>query len=123
MRRGYVWLYLLIPLMAFTRPGVLAFALFLGLFGIWRWFSRRREPLAAARDRPHRRARRAGRRHRVRVAGHRRHRSPATPGAYLATELAWRRNWIGDTGAGFLPFDGFVQGAGFWFGSLGARLR
>ena len=40
-------------------------------------------------------------------------------GAYLATELAWRRNWIGDTGAGFLPFDGFVQGAGFWFESWG----
>ena len=47
MRRRYAWLYALIPLMAFTRPGVLAFALFLGLFGIWRWFSRRREPLPA----------------------------------------------------------------------------
>ena len=41
MRRRYGWLYALIPLMAFTRPGVLAFALFLGLFGIWRWFTRR----------------------------------------------------------------------------------
>ena len=48
-RRRYGWLYLLIPLMAFTRPGVLAFALFLGLFGIWRWFHRAREPLRARR--------------------------------------------------------------------------
>ena len=31
--------------MGFTRPGVLAFALFLGLYGIWRWVARRREPL------------------------------------------------------------------------------
>jgi hypothetical protein len=40
-------------------------------------------------------------------------------GAYLATELAWRRNWLGDTGGAFLPFDGFVLGAAFWFGSWG----
>ena len=44
-RREYGWLYALIPLMGFTRPGVLAFALFLGLYGIWRWVRRRREPL------------------------------------------------------------------------------
>ncbi|HCU77046.1 MAG TPA: hypothetical protein DGU37_00730, partial [Microbacterium sp.] len=31
--------------MGYTRPGVLAFALFIGLFGIWRFFSRRAEPL------------------------------------------------------------------------------
>ncbi len=37
------------------------------------------------------------------------------PGAYLATELAWRRNWLGDSGRGFVPFDGFVEAAGFWF--------
>ncbi|WP_338371850.1 hypothetical protein, partial [Enterococcus faecium] len=30
-RRKYAWLYLLIPAMAFTRPGVLAFARYLGL--------------------------------------------------------------------------------------------
>ena len=45
MRRRYGWLYLLIPLMGLTRPGVLAFALFLGLHGIHRWFTRPREPL------------------------------------------------------------------------------
>ncbi|MBN9189257.1 MAG: hypothetical protein J0I62_12240, partial [Microbacterium sp.] len=43
-RRRYGWLYLLVPLMGFTRPGVLAFGLFLGLFAIHRWFTRRTEP-------------------------------------------------------------------------------
>ena len=118
MKRRFGWLYLLIPLMAFTRPGVLAFGLFLALFGIWRWFSRRHEPLAPAEIV-----------HIVAlgllavvtgfswqvIAGV----VTGDPGAYLATELAWRRNWMGDTGAGFLPFDGFVQGAGFWFESWG----
>ena len=33
IRRRYVWLYILIPVMAFTRPGILAFALYLGLHG------------------------------------------------------------------------------------------
>ena len=44
-RRRYGWLYAIIPAMAYLRPGVLAFALLLGLFGIWRWRSRPREPL------------------------------------------------------------------------------
>jgi hypothetical protein len=118
MRRSYGWLYLLIPLMAFTRPGVLAFALFLGLFGIWRWFGRRREPLPGLEVV-----------HIVAlgllavvtgfawqvVAGV----VTGDSGAYLATELAWRRNWLGETGAAFVPFDGFVLGAAFWFGSWG----
>jgi hypothetical protein len=117
-RRRYAWLYLLIPLMGFTRPGVLAFALFLGLFGIWRWYSRRRESLAATEIA-----------HIVAlgllavvvgfswqvIAGV----VTGEPGAYLATELAWRRNWLGPTDAAFVPFDGFVQGAAFWFGSWG----
>ncbi|WP_292825791.1 hypothetical protein [Microbacterium sp.] len=118
MRRQYGWLYLLIPLMAFTRPGVLAFGLFLGAYGLWRWFSRHREPLAPAEV--------------VHIvvlgllsvvtgfswqllAGA----VTGESGAYLATELAWRRNWLGAGGAGFFPFDGFLQGAAFWFGSWG----
>jgi hypothetical protein len=118
MRRQYGWLYLLIPLMAFTRPGVLAFGLFLGAYGLWRWFSRHREPLAAAAVV-----------HIVAlgllsvvagfswqlIAGA----VTGESGAYLATELAWRRNWLGAAGAGFFPFDGFLQGAAFWFGSWG----
>jgi hypothetical protein len=104
--------------MAFTRPGVHAFGLFLGLFGIWRWASRRREPLSAG-EIVHIIAQGllavvTGFSWQV-IAGV----VTGDSGAYLATELAWRRNWVGDTGAGFFPFDGFVQGAGFWFESWG----
>ncbi|MET0828941.1 MAG: hypothetical protein ABWY26_05420 [Microbacterium sp.] len=118
MRRRLAWLYLLIPLMGYTRPGVLSFALFLALFGIWRWASRRREPLAGVEVV-----------HIVAlgllaavvgfswqlIAGF----VTGDAGAYLATELAWRRNWLGPTDAAFLPFDGFAQGAAFWFESWG----
>ena len=38
------------------------------------------------------------------------------PTAYLATELAWRRNWLPGGESGFVPFEGFVQ-------ALGRRLR
>lgn len=118
LQRRYAWLYLLIPLMGFTRPGVLAFALFLGLHGIHRWITRRREPLPAA--------------HIVHIvalgalativgfswqvaAGLR----TGDPGAYLATELAWRRNWIAEPVEQFIPFEGFVAGARFWAGQWG----
>ena len=116
VRRRYAWLYVLIPLMAFTRPGVLAFALFLALYGIWRWFRRDREPLrvpeivniivlgllAAA----------AGFAWQLIAAA-----VTGEPGAYLSTELAWRRNWIPGE-ASFAPFEGFVTGAAFWFGTM-----
>lgn len=116
VRRRYAWLYALIPLMAFTRPGVLAFALFLALFGIWRWVTRAREPLRTSEVV-----------HIVvlgllavatgfawqAIAGW----MTGDAGAYLSTELAWRRNWIpGD--AGFFPVEGFVTGAAFWFGTI-----
>lgn len=117
-RRRYAWLYLLVPLMGFTRPGVLAFALFLGLHGIQRWLARRREALPVA--------------HVVHIvlaglltvavgfswqviAGI----VTGDHGAYLATELAWRRNWIGGADEVFVPFDGFVRAAAFWFQAWG----
>lgn len=116
LRRRYAWLYLLVPLMGFTRPGVLAFALFLALFGCWRFFTRDREPLL--------------RREVVHIvaigllavlvgfswqllAGW----VTGDSGAYLATELAWRRNWIPGEAA-FFPFEGFISAAAFWFGSV-----
>lgn len=115
MRRSYAWLYLLVPLMGYTRPGVLAFALFLGLHGIHRWFTRRSEPLPA--------------RHTVHIIAlgalatvvgfsWQVFAALATgdPGAYLATELAWRRNWVIDPPAHFIPLEGFFQAAGFWAG-------
>ncbi|WP_374974760.1 hypothetical protein ACEYYH_12805 [Microbacterium trichothecenolyticum] len=115
-RRRYVWLYALIPLMAFTRPGVLAFALFLALFGIWRWFTRAREPLRAP-EIAHIIA--AGLLAAVAgfawqfIAGW----VTGNPDAYLVTEMAWRRNWIlGD--ATFTPFEPFLAGISYWFETM-----
>lgn len=118
MRRRYAWLYLLVPLMGYTRPGVLAFALFLGLHGVHRWFTRRREPLPA--------------RHIVHIVATgalavvvgfswQVFAAIATgdPGAYLTTEMAWRRNWMLDPPVHFVPLEGFVQAAGFWAGEWG----
>ncbi|WP_240658628.1 hypothetical protein [Microbacterium sp. CPCC 204701] len=116
VRRRYVWLYALIPLMAFTRPGVLAFSLFLALYGIWRWFRRDREPLRAS-EIAHiivsgLLAAVAGFAWQVIAAA-----VTGEPGAYLATELAWRRNWISGE-ASFAPLEGFLSGAAFWFGTM-----
>jgi hypothetical protein len=104
--------------MAFTRPGVLAFSLFLALFGIWRWRSRTREPLRTA-EIVHivalgLLAAVAGFAWQV-IAGW----VTGVPDAYLATELAWRRNWVpGD--AEFVPLEPFLSGAAFWFGTMWA---
>ena len=116
-RRRYGWLYAIVPVMAFTRPGVLAFALLVGLFGIWRWSSRSREPL-----------RRLEVIHILclgalgAITGFAWQLIAAvTTGdwyAYLETELSWRRLWVGDEG-GFVPFEGWVQAARFWFGTWG----
>lgn len=114
MRRRYGWLYLLIPLMGYTRPGVLAFALLLGLHGIHRWFTRRTEPLPP-RDVVNIVALGAlavlvGFSWQV-IAGI----ATGDPGAYLATELAWRRNWVSEPALVFFPFEGFLEGAAHWF--------
>jgi len=117
-RRRYAWLYPLVLLMAFTRPGVLAFALFLALHGIVRWMRRNSERLRPAEI--------------VHIvlngllgaaAGFA---WPVIAGAvtgradaYTATELSWRRGWIpGDDGS-FVPFRGFWDAAAFWFGQWG----
>ncbi|WP_404433624.1 hypothetical protein LG299_03695 [Microbacterium lacus] len=117
MQRRYGWLYLLIPLMGFTRPGVLAFALFLALHGIHRWLTRRTDSLTGV--------------HVVHIVALGAWAvivgfswqviAAAVTGdadAYLATELAWRRNW-GLGGEGFVPVEGFIQGAAFWFTQWG----
>lgn len=114
------WLYLIIPVMGFTRPGVLAFALFLGLYGIMRWVRRAREPLP-----------RSTVVHIVAlgalatvvgfswpvIAGV----VTGNPQAYFETELSWRHNWS-DGGAAekFVPFEGWVDAAMFWARYLGA---
>ena len=111
--RRFVWVYPLVVLMGYTRPGVLAFALFIGLFGIWRFFSRRAEPLRV-REVIHivalgALATAVGFSWQIIAAI-----VTGDPGAYLATELAWRRNWLPDDAGHFLPFDAFVRGAAFW---------
>ncbi|MGV2983106.1 hypothetical protein ACNPNP_05295 [Microbacterium sp. AGC85] len=116
-RRRFAWLYPLTVLMAFTRPGVLAFALYLGLYGILRWTRRRADPLPA-REIIHivalgALATATGFAWQA-IAGI----VTGDPGAYLATELSWRRNWGIDSG-GFVPFDGWWQAAQFWFGQWG----
>ena len=116
VRRRFLWLYALIPLMAFTRPGVLAFALFLALYGIWRWVRRSREPLPV-RDIVHivvlgLLAAASGFAWQL-IAGW----VTRDPGAYLATEMAWRRNWVrGD--AAFVPLEPFLAGVEYWFGTM-----
>lgn len=117
VQRRFGWLYLLVVLMGFTRPGVLAFALLLGLYGIFRWFRRRDDPLPVS--------------HIVHIvalgalavmvgfawqviAGI----ATGDPSAYLETELAWRRSWVGSEEQ-FVPFIAFFQAAAIWFGLWG----
>ncbi len=118
MQRRYGWLYLLIPLMGYTRPGILAFALLLGLYGIHRWVTRRRDPL------PAREivnivalgvlAVAVGFSWQVIAAV-----VTGDPAAYLQTELAWRRNWLTAPEDGFVPLSGFIEASAFWFTSWG----
>ncbi len=117
-RRRWGWLYALIPVMGFTRPGILAFALFLGLYGIHRFLRRRSDPLPR-REVVHIVALGVlgvvvGFAWQV-IAGL----VTGDAGAYLATELAWRRNWISDASGHFVPVEGFVQAAAFWFTQWG----
>lgn len=117
-RRRYAWLYVLIPTMAFTRPGILAFALYLGLHGILRLVHRRTDPLAR-REVVHIVALGAlavacGFAWQM-IAGI----ATGDPGAYFATELAWRRNWILGGVEGFIPVEGWIQASSFWFGQWG----
>lgn len=117
-RRRWGWLYVLVPAMGFTRPGILAFALFLGLYGIHR-FLRRRTDALPTREIGHIVALGAV----STVVGFAWQTIAAVvtgqPGAYLSTELAWRRNWIPGDGGTFVPVEGWVQGAGFWFTQWG----
>lgn len=113
-RRRYGQLYLLIPVMAFTRPGILAFALFLALHGIARWRGRREEPLPLSEI-----AHILGIGALATATGFAwQFIAGAVTGqadAYIATELAWRRHW-GAAEHGFVPFQGWAEAAMFWFG-------
>lgn len=115
--RAYAGMYAIVPAMAFLRPGVLAFALMLGLFGLWRWRSRRAESLRK-KEVVHLTALTAlatalGLSWPLIAAG-----VTGQPDAYLQTELSWRRLWMGDEG-GFAPFEGWFQAADYWFRAWG----
>ncbi|MER7797973.1 hypothetical protein [Microbacterium sp. NPDC096154] len=117
VRRRWGWLYVLIPLLGYTRPGVLAFALLLGLYGVWRWWHRRSDSLAA-REIAHIVALGAlavavGFSWQVIAAL-----VTGVPDAYLETELAWRRSWIPGIES-FVPLEGWVRAAEFWFARWG----
>lgn len=110
--RRFPWLYLLLPLMAFTRPGVLAFALLLGIYGLTRWFARARDPLPK------------GEIGHILALGALGSAlgffwpvlatiSTGNPEAYLLTELAWRRAF-GAGEHGFVPLQGWIEGGVFW---------
>ncbi|WP_367267534.1 hypothetical protein [Microbacterium sp.] len=113
VRRRFAWLYLLLPLLGFTRPGILAFALLLAGYGIVRWVRRRTDPLPAI-DIVHivcagLLAAVIGFAWQV-IAGL----VTGDPSAYMETELSWRRGWTNEEG-GFVPFSGFVQASAIWF--------
>lgn len=116
IRRRWGWLYVLIPLMGFTRPGILAFSLMLALYGIWRWVQRKRDPLPV-REIIHiiatgLLAAAVGFAWQIIAAV-----VTGRSDAYLATELAWRRIWMPGE-ADFVPLHGFLEAVEFWFGRM-----
>ncbi|GAA4371446.1 hypothetical protein GCM10023152_11510 [Agromyces bauzanensis] len=111
--RRYAWLFPVIAVWSFTRPGALAFALALGLHWVWRWLRRDREAF--------------GVRERVLAASVALFAAvgglawPAIvwaatgePHGYTATELAWRAAYIGYEE--LVPFTAWFQSGGWWLG-------
>lgn len=119
IRRRYLRLYPLIVLMGFTRPGVLAFALMLGLMLVLRWIRRRRDPLAG-REIAHYLGLGAlavvvGFAWQV-IAGI----ATGVPNAYLETELSWRGFWMPQDGKpSFTPFEGWLSAMPYWAKVMG----
>lgn len=119
MRRRYVRLYPLIVLMGFTRPGVLAFVLMLGLMLVLRWIRRTQDPLAG-REIAHYLGLGAlgvlvGFAWQL-IAGV----VTGVPNAYVETELSWRGFWMPQTGhAVFAPFEGWLTAVPYWAKLLG----
>lgn len=110
--RRYGWLMAVLALAGFVRPGTIAFALALGLYVVYRWFSRGRDPFPvgerAAAVCATGVALAAGLAWPV-VAGL----VTGDPNAYAETELAWRADYIGYRP--LIPFGPWVDGAHWWF--------
>jgi len=111
--RRYGWLFPVIALWSFTRPGALAFALTLGLHWLWRWWRRRDDPFPM--------------RERVLAAsvtafavlfgfGWLLVAAVGTGDlrAYTDTELAWRAAYIGY--GELVPFTAWFESGGWWLG-------
>ena len=111
--RRYGWLFPVIAVWSFTRPGALAFALALALHWAWRWFRRGREPFPV--------------RDRVLAASVALFSGLAgfawigvawaatgDPQAYTDTELAWRSVYIGYRE--LVPFTPWFQAGDWWLG-------
>ncbi|MFF2369781.1 hypothetical protein [Agromyces sp. NPDC058110] len=111
--RRYGWLFPVLALWSFTRPGALAFALTLGLHWVWRRWRRRDDPFPT--------------RERVLaasvtvfavlfgfgwllVAGL----GTGDLHAYTDTELAWRAAYIGY--GELVPFTAWFESGGWWLG-------
>lgn len=111
--RRYGWLFPVIAVWSFTRPGALAFALALGLHWLWRWFHRDREAFPM-RDRVLAAS----------VAVFAGLAGLAWPGivwavtgrlhGYTETELAWRSAYIGYEE--LVPFTPWFQSGDWWLG-------
>lgn len=115
-RRRYGWVSPVIFLLAFTRPGAIAFALALGLLWMYRFATRSRSRFP--------RAERWSLGIATIVAGI----SglawmfiaglvTGRPDAYLSTELAWRAPYIGR--GELLPFTPWISAAGWWTTAFG----
>lgn len=113
LRRRYAWLLLVVPVMAFTRPGVLAFALLMGCHFILRIVRRKQDPFPASQILLVLAvgfvATVSGFAWMV-IAGV----ATGQPDAYLQTELAWRAAFIGF--GPLVPFTAWFQSGAFWFG-------
>ena len=115
LERRYVALIPVVIVMSFVRPTGLAFALFLGLHVVYRWFTRRRDPFP-----PRQIAAAVGATAASLVAGFA---WPAIAGivtgdihSYTQTELSWRADYIGYQE--LLPFTPWIQGFHWWFGPV-----
>ena len=113
LERRYVLLFPVVAVMAFTRPGALAFALALGLHAWHRWVTRDRDPFPV-----HDRMLSASVTVFTGILG------VAWPliawgvtgsmSAYTDTELAWRAPYIGYQE--LVPFTAWFQGGVWWIG-------
>ncbi|MCU1570852.1 MAG: hypothetical protein JWR33_1593 [Naasia sp.] len=114
LRRRWVWLFPVVAVMALTRPTGLAFALALGLYWIFRFLTRDKDPFPV--------------RERVLTAGVAVFSGlmglawsgiawivTGNPSAYTDTELAWRAPVLGYQH--LVPFAPWFQAASTWFGT------